>query len=198
MFIIPSFPSWLCEIWSFVGREQVVAMTPRLTLESMILLPQPLQVLGLQGPSSPAQSLEKSFVIIYSCIITTYLIYIHGMPIIILYKPIYTFSVNMLTDILWSHKNTSHRNFCWNYRWRTFPICLSDMGVMSMRTLTGILRYCCGILCCCCFFWDRVLLCSPGWPGAHWVARAHIKPMTLFLPQPLKCRDYRNYPLYQA
>jgi hypothetical protein len=34
--------------------------------------------------------------------------------------------------------------------------------------------------CCCCFvfvfvFWDRVSLCSPGWPGTHSVDQAGLK-----------------------
>lgn len=37
-------------------------------------------------------------------------------------------------------------------------------------------------------FWDRVLPCNPGWPGPHYVAKAGLKPMAIFLPQPPKYR----------
>jgi hypothetical protein len=35
--------------------------------------------------------------------------------------------------------------------------------------------------------WDRVLLCSSGWPWTHRIAQASLK----FMPHPPECRDCR-------
>jgi hypothetical protein len=41
------------------------------------------------------------------------------------------------------------------------------------------------------FFWDRILLCSPGWSGIHCVPCTGLELRTLLL-QPLQCWDYRH------
>jgi hypothetical protein len=42
-------------------------------------------------------------------------------------------------------------------------------------------------------FWDRVLLCSPGWPQTHCAAQTGLE-FKILLFQPPKCWDYRHEP----
>lgn len=40
-------------------------------------------------------------------------------------------------------------------------------------------------------FWDKVLLCSPCWPGTHYVAHAGLKLIVILLSQFLEHWDFR-------
>lgn len=41
------------------------------------------------------------------------------------------------------------------------------------------------------FFWDRFFQCTPGWPRTSCVDRAGFKLVTILLPLPLECWNYR-------
>jgi hypothetical protein len=47
------------------------------------------------------------------------------------------------------------------------------------------------------FLWDRVSLCSPGWPETHYVDQAGLKLTEIHLALPLECWIWRQRPCSQ-
>jgi hypothetical protein len=74
---------------------------------------------------------------------------------------------HLVTKVTYTTHNHVHR-------WRT--------GYTSLLRLGHV------IFCCCCWFlvsfWDRVSLCSPGWPGTCFVDQAGLELTEICLPLP--------------